>query len=1223
MSPNLKQRGRRRRPETVRRRLGRLGVAIASVLLLGLAGASSALAAPLWRLSSRAAPTNLPPGQTALIVASVEDLGDTGVSGGTSHVTITDVLPDGLDVTGGKAGIRARRFDKVVGAAEEEANWSCSISGLREVSCATSLSVPPYEGLELLIPVQVAEPAGTVASLINELRVEGGGSEEAGGATVPSVSLRRPVQVSGEPVRFGLEQDGYSLTPEEDGGALDTQAGSHPFQLTTSLDFNQTVETLPVGEGEPAVKGLQPAAPALAKNLSFNLPPGLLGNVTAVEQCPEADFLSLGENNINFCPAGSAIGVATVAINVTRPYGYANFAVPLFNLAPRPGEPARFGFEINKVSVALDTTVRTGGDYGVTVSVSNASETGQILASQVIFWGAPGDPRHDASRGWTCLLAGNYDNHEQPCTPPNPRPTVPLITLPTSCTGPLNTSMEGQAWNGEPVSGQAAFQNTIGQPLTELEHCDMLPFEPAIGAQPIQEAQTEGSHPPAPTSSASTPTGLAVSVKLPQQSTLQEGGLAQADVRSTSVTLPAGMQLNPSAANGLQACSEAQIGYQGPGGEDPLSPGAPEPLHFSNQPVECPQASKLGIVHLKTPLLAEELKGAIYLAEPAPQQEAGHNPFNSLLALYLVAENETLGIRAKLAGEAKLDPQTGQITTSFQNTPQVPFEELNLQLFGGPTASLTTPPACGAYSAQASFTPWSGTSSVSVASEPAFQITSGPEGAPCPNPQPFTPSLLAGATSLQAGAYTNFALHLTRPDGNQTPTSLSVHLPAGDAAILKNVTPCPEPQASQGTCGPESEIGQASATAGTGPDPYTVTGGRVYITGPYQGAPFGLSILTPAVAGPFNLGNVLVRAKIEVDPHTAQVTITSPLPTIVQGVGREPSGVPLDLRDVYVTVDRPDFEYNPTSCNPTSITATLTGNQGSTAQTSSPFQVSGCNTLPFKPTVTATTKGQTSKADGASLGLKFKSAGGEAHVAKTILTIPATLPARLTTIQKACVASVFEANPAACPEGSDIGTATVHTPVLKSPVTGPIYLVSHGNAAWPDAELVLQGEGVTVILDGQTAIKKGVTTSSFQSVPDAPFETVEATLPEGRHSALTTNLPLKDHYSLCGQDLTIPAALGGQNGAAVNDDVKVTVQGCHSVSATKTKHPSKLALALKACRKHHPHSRAQRASCEHKARRRWTSRRVGESRPSIRRDRGFARVSVELAAWGYEHILDP
>jgi hypothetical protein len=1201
--PASLQRGRaRREPGFPTARACRLGAAIACVVLAGLAGTGSALAAPLWRLSSRAAPTNLSPGGTGLLVASADNLGDTAVTGSTKHVTLTDVLPEGLDLTGGKAAIRARRFHSVVGEAEEEANWSCAVSGLTEVTCTTSLTLAPYEGLELLIPVHVAEPAGTVASLINEVKVEGGEAEGAGGTTMPSASLGRPVQVSAEPVRFGLERDGYSLAPEQEGGSPDVQAGSHPFQLTTSVDFNQTVETIPVKEGQPPAKGLQPAAPALTRGLSFNLPPGLLGNVTAVERCSEADFLSLSENNVNLCPASTAIGVATVSINITRPYGYVNFAVPLFNLVPRPGEPARFGFEIYKVSVELDTSVRTGGDYGVTASVSNASQTGQLLGSQVTFWGVPGDPRHDASRGWACLLDGTYVNHEQPCTAPNPRSTVPFLMLPTSCTGQLSTAMQGDSWTGDEVTGEYTFQNGMGEALARLEGCSAVPFEPSIAVQPVEEVQSEGRSLQA-TTGADVPTGLDVGVKLPQQGTLQAGSLGEADVRSATVTLPEGVQLNPSDANGLQACSEAQIGYQGPGGVDPLSPGAEEPLHFSGQPAACPQASKLGLVRLRSPLLGEELQGAVYLAEPAPQGEAGKNPFNGLLALYIVAEDPVLGIRAKLAGEANLNPQTGQITTTFADTPQVPFEELDLQLFGGPTGPLTTPAACGNYTASASFTPWSGTPSVNVASEPAFQITSGPGGASCSGSQPFAPSLVAGASSLQAGGYTSFSLQLARPDGDQTLTGLSVRLPAGDAAILKAVTPCPEPQASEGACGPESEIGQATATAGAGPDPYTVTGGRVYITGPYDGAPFGLSIATPAVAGPFNLGDVVVRSKIEVDPHTAQVTITSPLPTFVQGIGRPKSGVPLDLRDVYVTVDRPDFEYNPTNCNPASVTASLTGAQGATAEASSRFQVEGCRELPFKPDVSAQTQGKTSKAGGASLKLTFKSNGGEAHVAKTILTIPAILPARLSTIQKACVAKVFEADPAACPEGSEIGTATVHTPVLKSPLTGPIYLVSHGNAAWPDAELVLQGEGITIILDGQTAIKKGVTTSSFLSVPDAPFETVQASLPEGPHSALTTNLPARDRYSLCARALTIPTQLTGQNGTFVTENVRVTVEGCAAVKASKTKkltRTRKLAKVLKACREQHPRSRAKRAACEHNARIRYAAERAahnGSTRP--------------------------
>ncbi|HTZ63367.1 MAG TPA: hypothetical protein VMB51_04630 [Solirubrobacteraceae bacterium] len=1155
----------------------RLAVALACVLLAVLAGATPACAAGWWRLSSRMAPTRLAPGATGLLSVTVENLGDSAITGADSPITIGDVLPAGLKIASPESIDPHNAYKN---HAREPGEWTCTSASQREAACSTSMSLRPYETLILEIPVLAESTLLDESLLSNDASVQGGDSEGTN-TTVPGASSTRTVQISSQPLTFGLEEPGgLVLLPEQEAGTVDTSAGTHPFQLTSTVEFNQTLIEVQEPGNEPE---LSPGAPALPKDLTFKLPPGLLGNITAGARCSDAQF-GVFEVNGNKCPPESAVGVASVTLLEPK-LGFVTLDVPLFNLEPAQGEPARFGFEADGVPVTLETTVRTESDYGVTVTVNNATEAAQVVGAQITFWGDPSSPAHDNSRGWSCLDG-------KACPAPGERSNIALLTLPTSCTGPLYSTMQGQAWNGEPIAAQFAFQNELGQPLSELEHCPALPFTPTIEAQPIQEAESEG-QPTTPTTTASAPTGLDVSVKLPQTGTVHAGMLAQADVRSATVALPESVQLNPSAANGLQACSEAQIGYRGPGSTDPLSPGAEEPLHFSGQPATCPQASKLGLVRLRTPLLAEELHGAVYLAEPAPQGETDKNPFDSLLSLYIVAEDPTLGIRAKLAGETKLNPQTGQITSTFADTPQVPFEELNLQLFGGPGGSLTTPSACGSYTASASFTPWSGTPSVNVVSEPGFQITSGPAGASCSSAQPFNPSLLAGATNLQAGGYTSFNLHLSRPDGDQALTGLAVHLPPGDAAILKAVTPCPEPQASEGTCGPAAEIGRATATAGEGPDPFTVTGGRVYITGPFEGAPFGLSIVTPAVAGPFNLGNVVVRSRIEVDPHTAQVTIASPLPTFVQGVGRAPSGVPLDLRDVYVTIDRANFEYNPTSCDPVSIIASFTGSAGATAEASSGFQVSGCQSLPFKPAVSATTQGQTSKADGASLGLTFKSKIGEAHVAKTILTIPATLPARLTTIQKACVAGVFEANPAACPEGSDIGTAIVHTPVLKSPLAGPIYLVSHGNAAWPDAELVLQGEGVTVILDGQTAIKKGVTTSSFLSVPDAPFESVEATLPEGPHSALTTNLPLKDKYSLCGQHLAIPTALTGQNATGVGENVKVTVQGCHAVKASKVKkltRAQKLAKALRTCRRRHARSRARRATCEHAARKRYAGR---------------------------------
>ncbi len=1128
--------------------------------------ASAAGVGPRWELSSRAAPTNLPPGGEGFVTVAADDIGTVGISGANRRLVLTDVLPEGVVVSepAKVSGHLARSESE-----EEEASWQCSVTEARVVSCSTSLSIPPYERLEMDIPVTVQEPHGRSASLSNHVSVKGGEALDGSGP-VGEASLTRALNISEAPVVYGVEAGGFTFAAENEDGSLDTQSGSHPYELQSTVDFNEILAEVQL-PGQP--RRVVPGAPALTKNLTFSLPPGLLGNVTAAAQCADEDFNALASTRggtRNLCPDDSAIGVATVTLLAPSPITYKTLVVPLFNLEPAPGEPARFGFEAESVPVVIDTTVHTNSDYGVSASVNDATAAAQVLGAQVIFWGDPSEQDHDSSRGWSCLRDGHQASQGETCQSPTERSNTPFLTLPTSCTGQLSSLMAGESWTENPIEALYTFQNQLGEPLASLEDCDQVPFEPTLNIQPQQEEHQQST-------SADTPTGLDAKVTLPQTGTLTNGLLGAGDVRSATVTLPAGMGLNPGAANGLEACSQEQVGYEGPGGSDPFSPGAPEPLHFNTDEAHCPKGSKLGRVRIKTPLLSEELTGSVYLAEQ------DHNPFGSLIALYLVAESEKLGLHVKLAGEGHLDESTGQVSTTFTNTPQVPFEELELELFGGPRGSLLTPSSCGSFTATSSFESWSGAHSTPQ-SEPGFAITSGPGGGPClSNPQPFAPSLVTGSTSPQAGGFTGFELTLGNPAGDQALSGLTVQLPLGVAALLSNVEPCGEPQAAQGTCPASSQIGHSIASAGLGPEPFNLEG-QVYLTGPYGGAPFGIEVLTPAVAGPFNLGNVIVRSRIEVDPHTAQVTITSdPIPTIVKGV-------PAQIKQLKVIVDRSDFEFNPTNCNAAAIQATLTGNEGGSASLSSPFQVTGCAGLPFKPGVTASTMGKTSKADGARLGLTFRSRTGEAHVAKTILTIPATLPARLTTIQKACVASVFEADPAACPEGSDIGMAVVHTPVLKSRLVGPIYLVSHGNAAWPDAELVLQGEGIKVILDGQTAIKKGVTTSSFLSVPDAPFESVEAMLPEGPHSALTTNLPLKDHYSLCGQHLTVPTALTGQNGTAVSETVKVSVQGCAAVKASKTKkltRAQKLARALKACRKSHVHGRAKRAGCERSARRRY------------------------------------
>ena len=569
------------------------------------------------------------------------------------------------------------------------------------------------------------------------------------------------------------------------------------------------------------------------------------------------------------------------------------------------------------------------------------------------------------------------------------------------------------------------------------------------------------------------------------------------------------MQLSPSAANGLEACSEAQVGFEGPGPDGTLD--------FANAKPACPDASKVGVVHIRTPLLSHELEGAVYLATPAPNGEPGQNPFNSLVALYLVAEDPLSGVLVKLAGEGHLDESTGQISTTFHNTPQVPFEELRLELFGGPRASLSTPPTCGAFRTEGVFTPWSGTAPVSVLSP--GKRTADRRTAPAAHPARAARCRSARgfrrrAPTRPAGGFTDFQLELSRPDGDQALDGLTMHLPPGVAALLSSVTLCSEAQAQTDACPPQSLLGDATAIAGLGPEPYVESGGKVYITGPYHGAPFGLEIVTPAVAGPFNLGTVTVRSRLYIDPNNASVTIISdPLPTQLRGI-------PLQLKRVLVNVDRPNFEFNPTNCSPTRIDGTISRRSG--RERAGLLAVSGRRLR--RPAVQTQAHREHQRAGQQSQRRELRRQGriqgarGQANIAKVRLQLPKALPARLTTLQKACTEGAFNENPASCPEGSVIGQATIHTPVLSNPLTGPAYLVSHGGAAFPDVEFVLQGEGITLVLDGKTQIKNQITYSKFESAPDAPFTVFETVLPAGPHSALTTNLPEKDKFNLCSSE---------------------------------------------------------------------------------------------------------
>jgi hypothetical protein len=884
--------------------------------------------------------------------------------------------------------------------------------------------------------------------------------------------------------------EGFSLTAVNRDGSPDVQAGSHPFALTTSLSFPTKQSRL----GQTVV------ATGYVKDTRVSLPAGIAGNPTVVTKCTPVQLeATVFEPRYvsRACPPSSQVGMVEVSFQ----FGHLFF--PVYNMVTAAGQPSVFGFRVLIVNVSIESRVRTGGDYGLTAYGRDISSSISTNGVVLTLWGVPADSAHDAQRcidpglvSGVCEAApGSGEPQSEPHSAGlSPRP---LLSMPTSCTGPLPVGLELDSWE-EP--GAFAFDSFT---MPGETGCERLSFAPGLDVTPD-------------TTAGGSPTGLSVHLHFPQEEA--PGGLAEADLHRAVVTLPAGMTVNPASANGLGACTPEEIGLD------------------NANPVSCPESSKVGTAEAVSPALADPLTGSVYVA----QQQ--NNPFGSLLALYLAVHAD--GVLVKQAGEVHLDPVTGQVTTTFDSVPQQPTTHIRLHLFGGPRGALVTPLGCGSHTAAAQLTPYSATTPVELLS--AFQIASGPEGSGCGAPG-FTPGFVAGTTNNQAAAFSPLVTSVSRSDQEQGLGGISVTTPPGLLGILKGVERCGEPQASQGTCGPNSLIGHASAAAGAGPDPFTVQGGQVFLTGPYKGAPFGLSIVVPAVAGPFNLGNVVVRAAVAVDPHTAQITVSSdPLPTILQGI-------PLLVRRVSVAIDRPGFTFNPTDCASFNLTGSVTSTQGTSVPVASHFQAANCAALSFHPSFKVSTQAKTSKNNGASLDVQVASGAGQANIGKVAVTLPKQLPSRLTTIQQACPEAVFAANPASCPVGSNIGTATAVTPVLASPVVGPAYLVSHGGAAFPDLVLILQGEGVKLELTGTIDIKHGITSSAFNAVPDAPIGTFELSLPEGPHSGLAATLPAKAKGSLCGTSLVMPTTITGQNGAQVVQATKIAVNGCPKAKKARKK----------------------------------------------------------------------
>ena len=815
-----------------------VGVGIAAVLaaatLVSAAPAPAEALSPWWGVTSGSEPTNLVSGGHGQIVVTAGNRGDADTAG---EVTISDRLPVGLQAT----GIESSRGGK---PNNSRGPVSCVLATL---TCTYSGSLRPFEQIEVDISVSIGARAASGEQ--NTASVSGGGVSSA-------VSASHAIEVDGSE-KSGVED--FHLIAENAGGSVDTRAGSHPFQLTSVVTLNTAP---PEREGYPQ-------AVTLPRDIVSELPAGLIADPAPLERCTERQFDKYTEGpglDGNQCPTQSAVGAATVTFDAP-PKGFATVTTPIFNVEALPGEPARFGISLLGVASAfLKTSVRSGGDYGVTLASNSITQMASLLSLKLTFWGVPGDPRHDGQRGWECLVGSGG------CTPSAAISSLPFLSLPTSCGTLLLSAFVGDSWpqaNELQANGLAPVLYPLASAtLPALNGCGSLPFSPEISTS-------------LDTNVASTPSGFGVHVHVSQAGGEGSEAVASSPVKDMTIALPAGVTLNPAGANGLEACSERLIGFEG-SRELPTEPGVSNPVFTpylpgtaaalaagDGEPMRpgmnfCPDASKIGTVKISTPLLANPLEGAMYLA--SPQNLPGgprENPFGSLVAVYVVAEEPISGVLVKLPGKLALDSVTGQLTATFEDTPQLPFEDIDLQFFGGAQAPLSTPARCGTYTTNAPFVPWaaeeSDQSALTRTATSTFAISSGPNGSPCRYQGQallFSPSMTAGTASIQAGAFSPLTVTIGRADGQQAIQSMRLKLPPGLSGMLAGVPLCPEAQANAGACGSASEIGETTLLAGLGGDPLTIAGGKVYLTEGYEGAPFGLSIAVPARVGPFDLQEV-------------------------------------------------------------------------------------------------------------------------------------------------------------------------------------------------------------------------------------------------------------------------------------------------------------------------------------------------------------------------------
>jgi hypothetical protein len=910
-----------------------------------------------------------------------------------------------------------------------------------------------------------------------------------------------------EPTKAEAEEGGY------------TQAAGHPAAGITAFKVNT----------EGAFPNEAPGG--IVTHVRTDVAPGVSTNPEAVGKCSMEEFgVKEVVPNTGFYPAPGCKPETEIGVNKVIVYAGPNGVAPgvsdlplegkTYNLVQPQGRSSDFGvalklpekFTEGALKKGFKEAEEKGAKPGVggfpSLAEQKFLEEQQYYAHTLIEGGVE----------WGAEAAGTGKGDYHDYYEINVSPSLPLIasrlalkgnigstgkggfiTNPSNCAGP------GPLTTNTVTLKSAASQEGVRKYTTPIgtEGCKgesgltIPPFLPEFALTPE-------------TTQSDQPDGIATELKLPHNPGPEEIDTSQ--LKTATVTLPEGMTLNPSAAAGLEACTPAQAR-----------------IHSSAFGVACPEKSKLGTVTLNVPTLpAGSLEGTMYLGQNGNAKGEAEPITGPPYTMYINAESKRYGVDVRLKGSVTPN-ETGQLTATFSENPEQPFSNAILRFNGGALAPLANPLACGTAKTETSLVPFTGTATQSPFSQ--FTVDANGKGGACPSPLSFALGQSTQNATPNAGAFTAYTLNLERADGQQYLSQVKTVLPPGLVGALSTVPQCPEAEANAGTCPFASQIGTATVLAGAGPAPYTFSG-PVSLTGPYHGAPFGLSIAVPALAGPFSLGTVVTREGISIDPYTARVTVAGSVPTIVKGV-------PLRLRKISVAINRHNFLYNPTNCSAFATETTLTSTFGATQSLANPFQVNNCSALAFKPKFGAASEGKTSKAKGASLETTLNVPTGNANVKSVMVQLPKQLPSRLTTLQKACPEATFNANPYTCPSGSFVGGVRANTPTIGVKMKGPAILVSHGGRAFPDLDLLLEGEGVRVILVGNTDIKNEITTTTFASTPDVPVSSITVNLPIGSHSALTAN-----GANLCRRKLVMPTTITAQNGAVVKQNTTIKLINC-------------------------------------------------------------------------------